>query len=111
LKLAPILSAWPTFRATDRPRTQANQGLSDEFIEHLYQRAPLHDIGKIGIPDRSLLNPGPRDCEERQLMEIHEQKGMDILERTRKPGPWTRPSPSWTDWWPQDGSMPTVWRQ
>ncbi len=34
---------------------QQSHGLSDEYIEHLYLFAPLHDIGKIGIPDRVLL--------------------------------------------------------
>ena len=60
---------------------QQSHGLSDEYIEHLYLFAPLHDIGKIGIPDRILLKPGPLDPEERQLMETHVQKGLEILER------------------------------
>ena len=60
---------------------QQSHGLSDEYIEHLYLFAPLHDIGKIGIPDRVLLKPGPLDPEERKLMETHVQKGLEILER------------------------------
>lgn len=60
---------------------QQSHALSDEYIEHLYLFAPLHDIGKIGIPDRILLKPGPLDPEERQLMETHVQKGLEILER------------------------------
>jgi transcriptional regulator with GAF, ATPase, and Fis domain len=41
---------------------QQSHGLSDEFIEHLYLFAPLHDIGKIGIPDSVLLKPGRLDA-------------------------------------------------
>ncbi|MBD2423124.1 HD-GYP domain-containing protein [Cyanobium sp. FACHB-13342] len=55
--------------------------LSDEFIEHLFLFAPLHDIGKIGIPDSVLLKPGRLDPEERQIMETHVQKGIDVLNR------------------------------
>lgn len=60
---------------------QQSHALSDEYIEHLYLFAPLHDIGKIGIPDRILLKPGPLDPEERQLMQTHVLKGLEILER------------------------------
>jgi HD-GYP domain-containing protein (c-di-GMP phosphodiesterase class II) len=55
--------------------------LSDEFIEHLFLFAPLHDIGKIGIPDSVLLKAGRLDPEERQIMETHVQKGIDVLDR------------------------------
>ncbi|MFM7634866.1 MAG: HD-GYP domain-containing protein [Cyanobacteriota bacterium] len=58
-----------------------SQGLSDEYIEHLYLFAPLHDIGKIGIPDSVLLKPGRLDPEERALMETHVQMGIDVMER------------------------------
>ena len=60
---------------------QESHGLSDEFIEHLYLFAPLHDIGKIGIPDSVLLKPGRLDPEERQLMETHVNKGVEVLEK------------------------------
>ncbi|MFM2120566.1 MAG: hypothetical protein RL722_2034, partial [Pseudomonadota bacterium] len=42
--------------------------LGDEFIEYLYLFAPLHDIGKIGIPDRILQKPGRLDEAELALM-------------------------------------------
>ncbi|MFM7315211.1 MAG: HD-GYP domain-containing protein [Cyanobium sp.] len=58
-----------------------SHGLSDEYIEHLYLFAPLHDIGKIGIPDRVLLKPGRLTDEERVLMNTHVQKGIDVLEK------------------------------
>jgi HD-GYP domain-containing protein (c-di-GMP phosphodiesterase class II) len=60
---------------------QPGHGLSDEYIEHLYLFAPLHDIGKIGIPDSVLLKPGQLNPEERQLMETHVQKGVEVLEK------------------------------
>ena len=44
---------------------------------HLF--APLHDIGKIGIPDNILLKPGPVDPVERKVMESHVQKGADMV--------------------------------
>ncbi len=53
--------------------------LSDETIEHIYLFAPLHDIGKIGIPDQILLKPGPLDAEERNIMESHVLKGEQIM--------------------------------
>lgn len=54
-------------------------GLTDEFIHNLYMFAPLHDIGKIGIPDEILLKPGPLDQNERQIMNGHVEKGIQIL--------------------------------
>ena len=55
--------------------------LSDEFVEHVYLFAPLHDIGKIGIADKILLKPGKLDPDERRIMESHVFKGRDIIAR------------------------------
>ena len=41
-----------------------SHGLNDEYIEHVFLFAPLHDIGKIGIPYRILLKPGKLDPAE-----------------------------------------------
>jgi putative two-component system response regulator len=41
--------------------------------------SPMHDVGKIGIPDRILLKPGPLTPEERQVMEAHAEMGHRIL--------------------------------
>ena len=60
---------------------QSGHNLSDEYIEHLYLFAPLHDIGKIGIPDSVLLKPGQLNAEERELMESHVKKGVEVLEK------------------------------
>lgn len=54
---------------------------SDDFIEYLYLFSPLHDIGKIGIPDAILLKPSRLDEPERAIMETHVEKGVDILHR------------------------------
>lgn len=56
-------------------------GLNDEFVEQVFLFAPLHDIGKIGIPDRILLKPGKLDPEERRIMETHVVKGTEIIEK------------------------------
>ena len=56
-------------------------GLTDEFIEHIGMFAPLHDIGKIGIPDRVLLKAGRLDADERTIMQTHVEKGVAIIEK------------------------------
>ena len=55
--------------------------LSDETIEHIYLFAPLHDIGKIGIPDQILLKAGPLTSDERCIMETHVFKGEFIMQK------------------------------
>lgn len=54
-------------------------GLSSEELATLRWAAELHDIGKIGIPDRVLLKPGRLDDEERGVMRTHPRRGYDIL--------------------------------
>jgi HD-GYP domain-containing protein (c-di-GMP phosphodiesterase class II) len=54
-------------------------GLTEEFVEHVFQFAPLHDIGKIGIPDRILLKPGRLSDEELVIMRSHVEKGVLLL--------------------------------
>lgn len=56
-------------------------GLTSEFVQHVHRFAPLHDIGKIGIPDRILLKPGRLNAEERKIMETHVEKGMSVIDR------------------------------
>jgi HD-GYP domain-containing protein (c-di-GMP phosphodiesterase class II) len=55
--------------------------LSDEFIEQLFLFAPLHDIGKVGIPDAVLRKPGSFTPEERKTMESHVQLGSRMVDR------------------------------
>jgi len=55
--------------------------ISDETIEHIFLFAPLHDIGKIGIPDRILLKPGRLDAEEHEIMQQHVELGVKLLQK------------------------------
>lgn len=54
-------------------------GLTESEIERLLWAAPMHDIGKIGIPDRIILKPGKLDPDEFKLMQQHTQIGARIL--------------------------------
>jgi putative two-component system response regulator len=54
-------------------------GLSKQESEILRHASPLHDVGKIGIPDRILLKPGKLDESEFQLMKMHTVIGGEIL--------------------------------
>lgn len=54
-------------------------GLDPEWVELLRQAAPMHDVGKIGIPDSILLKPGQLTDEERVVMCRHARIGHDIL--------------------------------
>ena len=53
--------------------------LDDGYIEHIFMFSPLHDIGKIGIPDSILLKPDKLNPEEQAVMHTHAQKGADII--------------------------------
>ncbi|MCD0494556.1 two-component system response regulator [Chromobacterium violaceum] len=53
--------------------------LSDETVQLLYKSAPLHDIGKVGIPDHILLKPGPLTPEEFEVMKTHTVLGRDTI--------------------------------
>jgi putative two-component system response regulator len=53
--------------------------LDEEHIELLYKSAPLHDIGKVGIPDRILLKPGRLTEEEFEIMKLHTTYGRDAI--------------------------------
>ena len=53
--------------------------LTPETIEMLYKSAPLHDIGKVGIPDRILLNPGKLTPDEFEIMKTHTTLGGDAI--------------------------------
>lgn len=60
-------------------------GQSDTFSTLLRKAAPMHDIGKIGIPDAVLKKPGALTDEERQTMNQHPGIGAEILGRSRIP--------------------------
>lgn len=54
-------------------------GQNETFCDTLEHAAPMHDIGKIGIPDTILLKKGPLSLDERQNMERHARIGYEIL--------------------------------
>ena len=53
--------------------------LDDATIELLFKSAPLHDIGKVGIPDAILLKPGRLTAEEFEIMKTHAAIGRDAI--------------------------------
>lgn len=53
--------------------------LDDQTIEWLYKSAPLHDIGKVGIPDAILLKPGKLTHDEFEIMKTHTTLGRDAI--------------------------------
>ena len=54
-------------------------GMDEEAADLLLVASPMHDIGKLGIPDRVLLKPGKLNDEEWKVMQTHAQIGADIL--------------------------------
>jgi len=54
--------------------------LDDEYIEHVFMFAPLHDIGKIGIPDSVLHKQGRLTKDEVGVMKSHARKGREIID-------------------------------
>jgi len=60
-------------------------GLPEDEVERIRLAAPLHDIGKIGIPDEVLLKPGRFTEEEFELMRTHTSIGASILEGSHFP--------------------------
>jgi putative two-component system response regulator len=60
-------------------REPETRGLDEEFIDLLYKSAPLHDIGKVGIPDRILQKPGRLDRDEFDIMKTHADLGRAAI--------------------------------
>lgn len=55
------------------------------FCEHVYFASPMHDIGKVAIPDSILLKKGPLDEQEWQTMKTHTEIGFKILQNSKSP--------------------------
>ncbi len=68
--LAKLLEAHPRF----------NQVLTPRYIDLLARSAPLHDIGKVGIPDHILNKPGKLTAEEWAVMQTHAKLGSDAID-------------------------------
>src|ERR1700677_3762314 len=54
-------------------------GMDSDFCERLRHAAPLHDVGKVAIPDAILLKPGPLTPEERAIVETHAEEGHRLV--------------------------------
>jgi putative two-component system response regulator len=69
-------------RLRDHPRF--SDTLDERYIDLLHRSAPLHDIGKVGIPDLILLKPGPLTPEEWQVMKTHAKLGAEAIEQAER---------------------------
>ncbi len=58
--------------------------LSEPYIDLLTRSAPLHDIGKVGIPDHILLKPGKLTPDEWAIMQTHARLGSDAIEHAER---------------------------
>jgi PAS domain S-box-containing protein len=59
-------------------------GLDDKDISKLFMASPMHDIGKVGIPDSILNKNGKLDPDEWEIMKTHAQIGYDILKTSKR---------------------------
>ncbi|KAF0163599.1 MAG: putative two-component system response regulator [Rhodocyclaceae bacterium] len=73
-QLAIGLRQHPRFAAT----------MSERYIDLLARSAPLHDIGKVGIPDHILLKPGKLTADEWVIMQTHARQGSDAIEQAER---------------------------
>lgn len=78
--LARQVSTMPKFR----------QECDTEFVRLIYQTSPLHDIGKVGIPDSVLLKPGQFNAAEYEIMQQHTRLGAATLEAALEKYPEAR---------------------
>lgn len=60
-------------------------GMSEEDADLLYAASPMHDIGKVGIPDSILTKPGKLDDGEWEVMRSHCDIGFNILKKSERP--------------------------
>ncbi|AWB68992.1 phosphodiesterase [Saccharobesus litoralis] len=57
-------------------------GLDSNICEHIKLASPLHDVGKVGIPDKILNKPAKLDNEEWAIMQTHAKLGYDVLSQS-----------------------------
>lgn len=60
-------------------------GFGAEFCNHILLAAPMHDIGKVGIPDKILLKPGKLTPDEWEVMKTHARIGYEVLKDSDSP--------------------------
>ncbi len=59
--------------------------MSDIEIDEIFTASPMHDIGKVAIPDSILNKPGKLDEKEWEIMKTHAQIGYEILKNSQRP--------------------------
>lgn len=64
-----------------KSRPRFSEILTDRYIDLLSRSAPLHDIGKVGIPDHILLKPGKLTLDEWEIMKTHAVLGSEAIEK------------------------------
>lgn len=64
-----------------------NYRIEPRFVQLIYQTSPLHDIGKVGIPDSVLLKPGRLSNEEFEVMKMHTTLGAETLSAALQQNP------------------------
>ena len=67
-----------------RDHARFSAALSEEVVDRLFKSAPLHDIGKVGIPDHILLKPGKLTPDEMTIMRTHAKLGSDAIEQAER---------------------------
>jgi putative two-component system response regulator len=67
-----------------RERPEFAGYLTPRQVDVIFKSAPLHDIGKVGIPDRILLKPGRLDPDEYEIMKMHAVFGKDAIAHAEK---------------------------
>src|SRR6185437_6647044 len=72
------------------PEVRACCGIDDEYIRLLHQTSPLHDLGKVSIPDAILLKPGRLTPDEFEIMKTHTSVGARTLDAALKKFPNAR---------------------
>ena len=72
-------------KLADRMRADKQySGIPDDFYKNVVLAAPMHDIGKIKIPDRILNKPGKLTADEFELMKKHSEYGAELIDKTMK---------------------------
>ena len=70
-------------------RAGGRAGVDEEFVRNIYLTSPLHDIGKVGIPDAVLLKPARLSDREFEIMKGHTLIGAETLDAVLKVSPGT----------------------
>ncbi len=68
-------------------RSRFGRQVDEKFIENVFHASPLHDIGKVAIPDRIILKPGKLTAEEFEVMKTHAKLGAEKLEAVQRKFP------------------------